>query len=121
MKSLFIVLLNFYIFCNDFISNENICEIIKTNGSFTGVKTLNKWFVWNFSREGRNYMYSNGKEWEYKIILKKNENKSYEISFDGNTVEDIDRNVINRFGVHIKHILLDHYYNCDISYKVIIN
>ena len=88
---------------------------MKTNDSFSGVKTLRKWIQKKF----KHYMYSNGKEWEYS--LKENEFNSSEIAFKENSIKDIDRKVINRFSSAIKgKYFFDDIYNCDVFYKVII-
>ena len=122
MKTLFFVLFYLFIICFDFITNENICEIIKNNESFTGVKINHKWIDNNiFSTDSKNYMYSNGNEWEYEITLRSNGFKSYEIIFKENTVQRIDRKIINRFSAsHTDFYFFTEFYNCDVFYKVII-
>ena len=123
MKTLLIILINLHIICNNYISNENICGLIKNNGSFTGLKIYSEWIIdfplipvyYNYGR--KQFMYSNGKQWEYRVF-QYNDGK-YGIKTMQNNIEAIDESIINRIGV-LSGTQFNLEYNCQIYYKVII-
>lgn len=114
MKNLFFLLFNFHFIYNNFITNENICELMKTNGSFTGVRTSNKWVKTGKEYKPKYYLYSKGKEWEFDLKLWP---KEIEITFKENTIKDIDSKIIHSFGVLLKG---NEYFECNISNEVMI-
>ena len=119
MNFIFLILLIFNYLSNNCFLNENICHIIKINGTFTGVKVYYRWtpvIKVHSKYDKRLYkMYSNGKEWEFEI---KEFNEEITIELNEKSIESIDKNIINRFGVLDLNIGQEVYYNCVIEYKV---
>ena len=116
MKNLFFVLFTLYIICNEFISNENICELPKTDRSFTGVKLSQKWVDISDDKEIqiKSFIYTNSKEWVFELSSIRTECIRLQL------IEGIDKNLINKFGLKSIKLLKD-FIDCNIFYKVLIN
>ena len=109
MKTSVIILSILFISSIKLISNEEICEIMKTNGIFSGVKAYHKWvetIEWVVIQNYKKYfrMYANGKDWEFHLQFDKN--KKPFLTFNELSIKDIDKFIIKRFGVVFKKTVL---------------
>ena len=100
MKSLLIVSISFSIICNNSQTNQKMCDSMKTDDSFTGVQAFHR-FLKMPKIQTKYLMVSNGKEWIFSV--KRNLNRKYNITSEEKSLEEIDGNIINRFGALYKY------------------
>ena len=102
--------------CNiNAISNDSVCDLFQTNGSYNGLKLYSNYSIGDNKVWLRNdSMYSNGKEWEFDIT----EEKLHLISINTSSVRDIDRNILFKMST-IRTFENHNDYHFEIRYKVL--